>query len=253
MADLWATIVEIAVVTSYERLDSAAKKIEKLSGASAIRRHPGIFGPNLSSEGWKVFVEAWEASPEVAPQAVAGALRTSARMSEMLDGGQKIDLVWTGPSSTFVPMRSTEQVMLELIGRATKSLFLVTYVNYGAAKVIAALNDAALRGVTVKMLLEGTKDTTTKMAKSVQGATIYFWADDAKPSVSGKTPPTVHAKCVVADRGEALVTSANLTDHALERNMELGVHIWGGRESEQLHDHLNALVQTKEIVEFGSQ
>ena len=250
MADLWSSIVEIAVVTSYERLDSAAKKIEKLSGASSIKKHPGIFGPNLSSDRWLEFVAAWESSPTVLPQAVAGALRTSARMSEMLDGGQKVDLVWTGPSSTFVPMRSTEQVMLELIGRATKSLFLVTYVNYGAAKVIAALNAAVHRGVTVKMLLEGTKDTTTKMAKAVPGAAIYFWADDAKPPVSGKTPPTVHAKCVVGDGAEALVTSANLTDHALERNMELGVHIWGGRESEQLHDHLNALVQTKKIVPF---
>ena len=250
MADLWASIVEIAVVTSFERLDSAARKIEKLSGASTVRSHPGVFGPNLPSDRWMEFVAGWEASPEVSPQAVAGALRTGARMSEMLDGGQTVDLVWTGPDSTFVPMRSTEQVMLELIGRAKGTLFLVTFVNYGAAAIIDALNAAVLRGVRVSMLLEGTKNTTTKMAASVPGAVIYFWADDAKPPVSGKTPPTVHAKCVVADRREALVTSANLTDHALDLNMELGVHIWGGREPEQLHDHLNALVQTRKIAPF---
>lgn len=251
MLDLWKAIAELAGDLSYERLDSAAKTVDSLAGPGDFHSRTSLFGPNVNATLWAQCVTAWELSPDVAPQAVAAALRTSARMKQARRGRQEIDLVWTGPSSTFVPMRSTEQVMLELIGRAKKTLFLVTFVNYGATTVIGALNAAVSRGVAVRLLLEGTMKTTSKLAETVPGASIFFWADDAKPPVSGKTPPTVHAKCVVADRAEALVTSANLTDHALNLNMELGVHIIGGRQPAQLENHLNALVQTKKIEPFG--
>ena len=38
----------------------------------------------------------------------------------------------------------------------------------------------------------------------------------------------MHAKVVVADRRAALVTSANLTEHAHERNIEVGLLVRGG-------------------------
>jgi phosphatidylserine/phosphatidylglycerophosphate/cardiolipin synthase-like enzyme len=37
----------------------------------------------------------------------------------------------------------------------------------------------------------------------------------------------LHAKVLVADRGDALVTSANLTSYAMDRNMEMGARIIG--------------------------
>lgn len=250
MSDLWTAIAELATALGPERLTSAASKIEEFPDANSIKSSRDIFGPNLEMIRWTQFLNAWQESPEVSPRAVGAALRTSSRMSEMLAGGQALDLVWTGPSSTFVPMRSTEQVMLELIRRARQHIFLATYVNYGATSVIAALNAATQRGVSVRMLLEGSMRTTAELAAKVSAAEVYIWGADAKPPVSGKTPPTVHAKCVVADRAEALITSANLTDHALGLNMELGVHIMRGREPEKLHDHLNALVATDEIQRF---
>jgi len=39
---------------------------------------------------------------------------------------------------------------------------------------------------------------------------------------------TLHAKAVIADGNWALVTSVNLTGHALELNMELGLLVEGG-------------------------
>lgn len=250
MTDLWNIIAEIAIVLSPARVESAANKVADLSGFQSLGSKGGTFGPNLDGERWTRFVVAWSQQDSITPAEVAAALRASARLSAALDGGQAVDLVWTGPRSQFVPVRSTEQVMLELIARAHGSLFLVTFVNYGAKAVVEALNAAAERGVAIRMLLEGTMETTAKLASKVPSAEVFIWADDAKPPSPGKTPATVHAKCVVADRSEALVTSANLTDHALDLNMELGVHIMGGREPEQLHDHLNALVATLKIQPF---
>jgi phosphatidylserine/phosphatidylglycerophosphate/cardiolipin synthase-like enzyme len=53
----------------------------------------------------------------------------------------------------------------------------------------------------------------------------------------------------VADGKLAFVTSANLTDAALEKNMEVGVLIKGGNIPNQLDRHLEALVTTRTIVE----
>jgi phosphatidylserine/phosphatidylglycerophosphate/cardiolipin synthase-like enzyme len=41
------------------------------------------------------------------------------------------------------------------------------------------------------------------------------------------------------------ITSANLTGHAMEKNMEAGVLIFGGRIAKLLDEHLRSLVDTK--------
>jgi phosphatidylserine/phosphatidylglycerophosphate/cardiolipin synthase-like enzyme len=51
----------------------------------------------------------------------------------------------------------------------------------------------------------------------------------------------MHVKAVVVDGRVALVTSANLTGHALERNMELGLVVRGGAAPKRLADHFQAL------------
>ncbi len=48
----------------------------------------------------------------------------------------------------------------------------------------------------------------------------------------------MHAKVLVVDCRTALVGSANLTGHALERNLECGLLIRGGTVPTLLVDHL---------------
>lgn len=50
-------------------------------------------------------------------------------------------------------------------------------------------------------------------------------------------PPAIDNVC--------FITSANLTGHAMEQNMEAGVLITGGPIPKQLQEHLQALVYTK--------
>jgi len=51
---------------------------------------------------------------------------------------------------------------------------------------------------------------------------VYTWMP------SGEHPYTsLHAKCLVVDRLDALVTSANFTFHGLESNLELGLRVMG--------------------------
>jgi phosphatidylserine/phosphatidylglycerophosphate/cardiolipin synthase-like enzyme len=73
---------------------------------------------------------------------------------------------------------------------------------------------------------------------------IFEW-DRTKADLP--TNASVHAKCAVADGNIAFVTSANLSEAAMERNMELGVLMRGGQVPSLLDRHLAALVTTKQL------
>ena len=53
---------------------------------------------------------------------------------------------------------------------------------------------------------------------------IFSWVDKRDGFAGGK----VHAKVAVADEAFCFISSANLTGHAMEKNMEAGVLIKGG-------------------------
>lgn len=162
-----------------------------------------------------------------------------------------VELVWTGPTTRFVATRRTEQVLLDLIRRAENELFLVSFVAYDVPNVVEELNAANSRGIEIRILLEASTshggslsiDPVAMMRRHVPSALLYDWTDRSPPFEDGR----VHAKVMVADSSIAFLTSANLTGHALEKNMEAGVVIVGGHIPVGLRSHLHALIETKVI------
>lgn len=59
------------------------------------------------------------------------------------------------------------------------------------------------------------------------------WAASARASGA-----SLHGKVLIIDRSIALVGSANLTGHALERNLECGLLVRGGAVPALLAEHL---------------
>src|SRR6266508_5360447 len=104
---------------------------------------------------------------------------------------------------------------------------------------MAALEKAISRQVRVSMLLEASDrdgggisfDVIGKMKAALPTATVYSWARRDAKFEGGK----VHAKIAVADERICFVSSANLTGHAMERNMEAGLLIRGGDAPRDLH------------------
>ncbi len=62
---------------------------------------------------------------------------------------------------------------------------------------------------------------------------------------------SLHAKCVVVDRRVALVTSANFTEAAQERNVEAGVLVHSARFAARLADHFGALAEVGLLRRLG--
>ena len=82
------------------------------------------------------------------------------------------------------------------------------------------------------------------MKKALSTAKVYFWGEKSEEFDGGK----VHAKVAVSDENVCFISSANLTGHAMEKNMEAGVLIRGGAIPLKLHKHLEALVTTKVLT-----
>ena len=159
---------------------------------------------------------------------------------------QSVELVWTGPSSQIVPTRKTEQALLQVIRGAKKKLFLTSFVAYQVSSIVDALQEALDDGVEVSILLESSDeygggvsvDSIGKMREILPNARVLHWAEKNDIFAEGK----VHAKAAVADGHECFLSSANLTGHAMEKNMEAGILIAGGGIPRNLHEHLDALV-----------
>jgi phosphatidylserine/phosphatidylglycerophosphate/cardiolipin synthase-like enzyme len=177
---------------------------------------------------------------------VAGMLLGASEARLRTERELSVELVWTGPTTRFVPTRRTEQVLLDLIARARAELFLVSFVAYDVRSIAIAMNEAAGRGVRLRVLLEASTshggslsvDPPATMRATVPAAEILTWREKPAPFVDGK----VHAKLAVVDAVRAFITSANLTGHALEKNIEAGILINGGPVPRTLSDHLQALI-----------
>ena len=120
-----------------------------------------------------------------------------------------VDILWTGPATTAVPVRRMEQSLCELIDSAREKVLIVSFVAYKAEKVYLAIRSAIERGVRVSFLTEASKehggsldvDPADLLKKKFPEAEFYLW-NNVDPS----HPAVVHAKCAIADESRALVT-----------------------------------------------
>lgn len=72
--------------------------------------------------------------------------------------------------------------------------------------------------------------------------TIYFDERSARPWAQTRERSCMHAKCIVVDEDQVLVSSANFSSVAQERNIEVGVVVRDGRLAAQLRAEFGRLI-----------
>ena len=172
----------------------------------------------------------------------------------------QVSLVWTGPPTQSVGFRSTRAVLSTIITDATTSLLLVSFASYRVDWLVDRLSDALGRGVEVTLVLETTEDSGGDLTFDAAGAfgplvgraQFYRWPiGNRSPEFAPSA--RLHAKCVVADARAAFITSANLTDAAINDNIELGTLIEAGPLPRRLHDHFDRLIADGTLAEATAQ
>lgn len=251
MERLLDAITAVVCLVSPEKVRALAGGIRKIKDVKASTTLSDIVGTATAKTVVERLVDAWRATP-ISSGELALMLLAASHAFENVSKHQSTELVWTGPTTPSVSARRTEQALLQVIGAAKKTLFVTSFVAYDVSTVVKALNDASTRGVGISMLLESSQDhggsisfdVIGKMRALVPSAKLYAWYERATPFADGR----VHAKVAVADGDVCFITSANLTGHAMEQNMEAGVLISGGHIPRLLDDHLRSLVDTKIVL-----
>ena len=164
---------------------------------------------------------------------------------------QSVELVWTGPEMQVLPLRQTEQVILQVIDAASERLLLVSYAVYRIPRICQALVRAADRGVRLRIVVEagdkqGSHTVQSKLLALgdavARRAEVYYWPTEQRPHNETEGRGVLHVKAAVADGRLLVLTSANLTENAFTLNMEMGLLVSGGKLAAQVEKQFERLI-----------
>lgn len=177
---------------------------------------------------------------------LAGVLDGVKRVRQRMPG--PVDVVWTGPVAGPATHRLTAAVVADLVDQAERSVLLVSYAMHAERRLREALEQAvAQRGVDVTLLAERPADNPRfdgpALAFPGLCATRLAW-----PSSAREPGASLHAKVMVIDERLALVGSANITQSAMERNLECGLLVRDPRVVAALAGHVDSLRAAGHLV-----
>ena len=250
MEKLLDAVAAVVSLVSPEKVQAIANRVRRIDTSEEAGILSDVVGTAVVTEVVDQLANTWRATT-VSSDELALMLLAAGHAYSRATNQQTTELVWTGPTSPFVSARRTEQALLQVINAADNTLFITSFVAHDISTITKALNEASARGVVISMLLELSQDhggsitfdAIGKMRSTVPYARLYAWKVRGEPFSDGR----VHAKVAVADGRVCFITSANLTGHAMEKNMEAGVLISGANVPRSLEDHLHSLVETKLI------
>jgi hypothetical protein len=152
----------------------------------------------------------------------------------------RLDLVWTGPEHRTARSRDTAVVVRQLLSRAERDVLVGGFAFDHGQDLFAPLHERMkAHGVSATFFLDIRGDAPREHADAFATEQIdRFFTDnwpfgpprpdvyyDPRTAITGPPWASLHAKCVVIDDRETLVTSANFTERGQTRNIELGVLI----------------------------
>lgn len=197
------------------------------------------------------------------PPALAAMLRLLAEEREATaQEAERVDLAWSGPELPGARSRETGSVLREMFAGARHDVLVSTYALDGgerAREILRPLADrmAAVAGLRVRLFVnvprsQGRTDSDSVLLREFAEAfRRHIWPDARLPEVYfdprsldiGVGPRAcLHAKCAIIDGEIALVTSANFTEAAQERNVEAGVLVRDAGFARALRAQFDSLV-----------
>lgn len=180
----------------------------------------------------------------------------------------RLDLVWSGIESGGATVKDTAHVARELFRQVRRSVLIATYAIDKGEKAKALFGELATRmddepDLVVRLFLNVHRPHNDAKPESVllrEFASTFradIWPGDRLPEVFHDPRSTaqthgpracLHAKCVVIDNEQALVTSANFTEAAHERNIEAGILIRDRLVAGRLIERFMSLVERGELL-----
>ncbi len=204
------------------------------------------------------------------PRVVAWMLQRLSRERSRADDrhANVASLVWSGAREGDQPVRDTKVVLDGIFARAEGHVLISTFVIYDGRYVFGRLAERLRERpeidvelyVNLKSDTGRDEDEESEAAQFIELFARQHWPRDVRlPAIYydpearklGGKRSVLHAKCVIVDRRWAFVTSANFTEAAQDRNIEVGVLLDHPRLGESLAEQFRALRASGRLRRMG--
>lgn len=174
------------------------------------------------------------------------------------DLGRQLDLIVSGPDTPGTPTGDTAAAMHALIAEVRQEVIIVGYAVHQGRRLFAPLAERmrVIPDLRVVLCLNvartwGDKTRADQLAsKFLVEFYEKHWPWPERPtlrydpralSMETAQRASLHAKCVIIDRTVALITSANLTEAAQQRNIEVGLLVRNQALADRLANYFEEL------------
>ena len=144
-------------------------------------------------------------------------------VASMQDKQEATSLVVTAPPSFAIPSKVTKSVVEDMLNRARSSILIT---GYSLSDYFSDMIDVIIRksqqGILVKFYVNNIDSQRCfDRLLEYQGRFLEIYNYPKRQD----SMSALHAKVISVDRNETLITSANLSYHGQEGNVELGTHV----------------------------
>lgn len=224
--------------------------------SASIRAYTtGLANPDA---GW-MLSEAFRRHTDVSWVEIAAAMSAVAHLDHR--SGPLTEVIWSGPANGRFPVRRLDQVLYDLISTASRRILLVTFAAHRVPYLCQHLAQAVQRGVELSLVFEREAESEGQLTQDAFAAfrgvlgphiRLYYWPLEKRERNPAGRPGKLHAKCALVD-DVALIGSANLTDDAFNRNMELGVLVRDRPTVQSIADHFLELIRAGVLLRLNPE
>ncbi len=181
----------------------------------------------------------------------------------------RIELVWSGPEQEGAGSRETAAVVRQMFANAERHVLVSGYTVFDGASILEPLADRliAVPSLTVWCCMNIQRPAHDARLSSeiiAEYAEQFFrrhWPWQPRPTLfydpralasDPAQRAVLHAKCIVVDDRQALITSANLTEAAYYRNIECGILVSDELFARALGDQFRGLIATGGLLRVSA-
>jgi len=159
----------------------------------------------------------------------------------------KVSLVVTAPPSFSINARTTMNVVQSMINGAERNILITGYsLSSYFSELVDTIIQKSQRGVFVKFFvndLDKQPDFDKVLRYKGRFLKVYNYHQDEDKMAA------LHAKVISVDQRQTLITSANLSYHGQQGNIELGTLIESKQIARQIEDVFTKLTFSKVFIE----
>lgn len=151
----------------------------------------------------------------------------------------KAEFVATLPIEVPASARPTQSVIREMVSHASEEIILLGY-EFTDEELLDSLIAASSRGVEAVLICDRSRGAVNRILAdwpdAIRKPRLFHDRDRADAAAYA----SMHAKSLLIDQDDLLITSANFTFHGLKGNIEMGIRLSGqpAREARRIFSYL---------------